>query len=95
MAENGGAARWRISRLPTETPLAAAGKLTIRPVLNRVISFVDDSGPRPVLMLGGGDPTASACFRTAPEAEVAIVDALLSRNYNGYSPTVGVLPARR
>ncbi|GJM90981.1 hypothetical protein PR202_ga07313 [Eleusine coracana subsp. coracana] len=97
MAENGNAsaARWHISRLPSETPLAAAGEQSIRPVLNRVISFVDASGPRPVLMLGGGDPTASACFRTAPEAEQAIVDALLSRKYNGYSPTVGVLPARR
>ncbi|TVU32369.1 hypothetical protein EJB05_24096, partial [Eragrostis curvula] len=96
MEENGGgAARWRISRASTETPLAAAGSLSIRPVLNRIFSFVDASDPRPLLALGGGDPTASACFRTAPEAEEAIVDALLSREYNGYSPTVGVLPARR
>jgi hypothetical protein len=97
MEANGdsGVARWRISRLPADTPLAAAGELSIRPVLNRVFSFVDASGPRPVLMLGSGDPTASACFRTAPEAEDAIVNALRSREYNGYSPTVGVLPARR
>ncbi|KAL6629657.1 hypothetical protein ACP70R_029422 [Stipagrostis hirtigluma subsp. patula] len=90
-----GATRWRISRPSTGEGLAAAGSLSIRAVLNRVFSSVDASGPRPVLALGSGDPTASACFRTSPEAEDAIVDALRSGEHNGYSPTVGVLPARR
>lgn len=40
-------------------------------------------------------PTASACYRTAPAAEDAVVDALRSGAHNGYSLTVGVLSARR
>ncbi|KAF8656895.1 hypothetical protein HU200_060457 [Digitaria exilis] len=97
-AGNGGAGatRWRISRPPANgAPLADAGSMSIRTVLGRVISSVDASGPRPVLALGSGDPTASACYRPPPEAEDAIVEALRSREHNGYSPTVGVLPARR
>ncbi|OEL28666.1 Nicotianamine aminotransferase A [Dichanthelium oligosanthes] len=98
MEGNGGAGatRWRISRPSGRAaPLADAGSMSIRAVLDRVFSSVDASGPRPVLTLGSGDPTASACFMPPPEAEDAIVDALRSRKHNGYSPTVGVLPARR
>lgn len=89
-----GATLWRFSRTSTGTPLAAAGSMSIRAVLGRLFSSVDASGPRPVLPLGNGDPTASACFRTAPAAEDAVVDALRSGEHNGYSPTVGVLHAR-
>ncbi|WVZ76901.1 hypothetical protein U9M48_024820 [Paspalum notatum var. saurae] len=87
--------RWSISRPSAAAPLAAAGSMSIRAVLDRVFSSLDGSGPLPVLSLGSGDPTASACFRPPPEAEDAVVDALRSRKHNGYSPTVGVLPARR
>ncbi|KAF8693989.1 hypothetical protein HU200_038562 [Digitaria exilis] len=76
-------------------PLVDAGSMSIRVVLGRVISSVDASGPRPVLAIGNGDPTASACYRPPPEAEDAIVDALRSQEHNGYSPTIGILPARR
>jgi tyrosine aminotransferase len=97
MEETGGAGttKWSISRPSAGTPLEAAGTMSIRAVLNRVFSSVDGSGPRPVLTLGSGDPTASPCFRPPPEAEDAIVEALRSGKHNGYSPTVGVLPARR
>jgi tyrosine aminotransferase len=47
------------------------------------------------VQLAQGDPTASACYQTAPEAEDAVVDALLSRKHNGYSSTMGVPHARR
>jgi hypothetical protein len=91
--------RWRFSRPSSQGgPLAAAGLTSIRAVLNRVNSSVDAAaagGPRPVLRLGNGDPTASACYRTAPAAEDAVVDALRSGAHNGYSLTVGVLSARR
>ncbi|KAF7078675.1 hypothetical protein CFC21_083070 [Triticum aestivum] len=108
MANNGGSSRrgddgvgvgvtpsrWRFFRPTAGTPLAAAGSMSIRSVLNRLNSSVDASGTRPVVPLGHGDPTSSACFRTAPEAEDAVVDALRSRKHNGYSPTVGVPQAR-
>ncbi|KAL6877533.1 hypothetical protein ACP4OV_012748 [Aristida adscensionis] len=88
--------RWRISRPSAGEGLAAAGSLSIRAVLARVFASVDaSSGARPVLALGSGDPTASACFRAPPEAEDAVVEALCSGMHNGYSPTMGVLPARR
>ncbi|CAN6237941.1 unnamed protein product [Urochloa humidicola] len=86
---------WRISRPSAGGPLAAAGSMSIRAVLDRVFSAVDASGPRPVLAVGNGDPTACASFSPPPEAEEAVVEALRSRKHNGYSPSVGVLPARR
>jgi tyrosine aminotransferase len=88
---------WNISRQSVGGPLASAGTRSIRVVLDRVFSAVDSSGPRPVLAIGNGDPTATACavFRPPLEAEEAVVEALRSRKHNGYSPTVGVLPARR
>ena len=91
-----GATEWHISRASARgAPLADAGSMSIRAVLGRVFSSVNESGPRPMLMLGSGDPTGCACFRPPPEAEDAIVDALQSGKHNGYSPTVGVLSARR
>uniref|UniRef100_A0A0E0JYU1 Aminotransferase class I/classII large domain-containing protein n=1 Tax=Oryza punctata TaxID=4537 RepID=A0A0E0JYU1_ORYPU len=58
------APRWRFSRPSSQGgPLASAGLTSIRAVLNRVNSSVDAAGgPRPVLPLGSGDPTASACY---------------------------------
>ncbi|CAO2038581.1 unnamed protein product [Urochloa humidicola] len=91
-----GATRWHISRPSAQgAPLADAGSMSIRAVLGRVFSSVDASAPRPVLALVSGDPTTCASFGPPPEADDAVVDALRSRKYNGYSPTVGVLPARR
>lgn len=61
----------------------------------RVISNLNESDSRPVIPLGHGDPSAFPCFRTTSEAEDAIVDAVRSAKFNCYSPTVGLLPARR
>ncbi|CAL4888076.1 unnamed protein product [Urochloa decumbens] len=86
---------WRISRSSAGGPLASAGRMSIRVVLDRVFSAVDVFGPRPILAVGNGDPTACASFWPPLEAEEAVVEALRSRKHNGYSPSVGVLPARR
>lgn len=86
--------RWRFSRPSVGTQLTAAGTMSIRAVIDRLNSSVDASATRPVVQLAQGDPTASACFQTTPEAEDAVVDALRSRKHNGYSPTIGVPHAR-
>ncbi|XAR55538.1 hypothetical protein NMG60_11035635 [Bertholletia excelsa] len=75
--------------------LLAASDVTIRGVLNEVMSNLNPEDSKPVLLLGHGDPAAFPCFRTPPEAEDAIADAVRSAKFNGYSSTVGILPARR
>ncbi|KAJ0872502.1 putative CHASE domain, pyridoxal phosphate-dependent transferase, major domain-containing protein [Helianthus annuus] len=50
---------------------------------------------RPVIPLGHGDPSAFPCFRTTKVTEDDVVESLRSANFNGYCPTVGILPARR
>jgi len=72
---------WSICRQSAGAPLATAGSMSIRAVLDRVFSAVDASGPRPVLAIGNGDPTASACFRPPLEAEETVVEALRSRKH--------------
>ncbi|XP_068659981.1 nicotianamine aminotransferase 1-like [Aristolochia californica] len=59
------------------------------------MSNIDSGDSRPVIPLGRGDPSAFPCFRTTPVADEAIVSAVTSAKYNCYSPTVGILPARR
>lgn len=76
--------------------LKSASDITIRGVLNMLMDDALDAGDeRPTVILGVGDPSAYPCFRTTPVAEDAIIDALRSAKFNGYAPTVGVLPARR
>ncbi|XP_024990154.1 nicotianamine aminotransferase B-like isoform X2 [Cynara cardunculus var. scolymus] len=75
--------------------LNTASEITIRGVLEMLISNLNQSDVRHVIPLGHGDPSAFPCFRTTQIAEDAIVDAVRSAKFNGYSPTVGVLPARR
>ncbi|KAG9447813.1 hypothetical protein H6P81_013941 [Aristolochia fimbriata] len=72
-----------------------AGRLTIREILNKVMSVIDSGDPRPVIPLGHGDPSAFPCFRTTPIAEQAVVTAVKSAMYNSYCPEFGILPARR
>ncbi|KAM0909657.1 hypothetical protein ACQ4PT_014676 [Festuca glaucescens] len=86
--------RWRFSRSSVGTQLTAAGSLSIRAVIGRLTSSVDASSTRSVVHLAHGDPTASACFQTAPEAEDAVVDALRTREHNGYSRSNGEPHAR-
>ncbi|RVX09461.1 Tyrosine aminotransferase [Vitis vinifera] len=90
--ENGAAERWGFRG---NQVLDKAASITVRGVLRKVISNLNPQDRRPVITLGQGDPSAFSCFRTAPEAEEAIVDAVRSREFDSYPPDVGVLPARR
>nr|XP_043610122.1 tyrosine aminotransferase-like [Erigeron canadensis] len=74
--------------------LTKAADVTIRGVLYMLLSKLNQSDPRNVIPLGHGDPSAFPCFRTSQSAQDAIVDSLCSAKFNGYSPTVGILPAR-
>ncbi|KAJ4788728.1 Tyrosine aminotransferase [Rhynchospora pubera] len=84
--------RWRFGE---NKAVAAAGGRSIRATLNKVVSSVDENGPRPLIPLGHGDPSVFPSFRTTPIAEEAIVEAVRSAQFNNYAPTNGVLPARR
>ncbi|KAL7219274.1 hypothetical protein ACSBR2_012370 [Camellia fascicularis] len=75
--------------------LSTASAITIRGILNEIMENIDKADPRPIIPLGHGDPSAFPCFRTTPFGEDAIADAVRSAKFNGYSPTVGILPARR
>ncbi|RVW46785.1 Tyrosine aminotransferase [Vitis vinifera] len=89
--ENGAAERWGFRG---NQVLDKAASITVRGVLRKVISNLNPQDRRPVITLGQGDPSAFSCFRTAPEAEEAIVDAVRSREFDSYPPDVGVLSAR-
>jgi tyrosine aminotransferase len=75
--------------------LALASAVTVRGILMKLFESLSKDDPRPTVPLGHGDPSAFPCFRTAAVAEDAIIDAVRSAKYNGYAPTVGILPARR
>ena len=51
--------------------------------------------PRQVLPLASGDPSHFPSFFTSPSAEVAIVDALQSRQFNCYGSSNGLFAARK
>ncbi|KAI3780627.1 hypothetical protein L2E82_10612 [Cichorium intybus] len=84
--------RWGFQGKPE---LHAAAEITIRGVLTMLRSKLNLSDTKPVIPLGHGDPSAFPCFRTSPIAEDAIIDALRSAMFNGYSSTVGIPPARK
>lgn len=69
--------------------------ISVRGVLNTLAKNLNSDDPRPTIMLGRGDPTEFAAFRTAPPAADAVSDALQSFKFNSYCPTGGVLEARR
>ncbi|KAI3739119.1 hypothetical protein L2E82_29512 [Cichorium intybus] len=81
--------------IPREPELHAPAEITIRGVPTMLRSKLNQSDTRPVIPLGHGDPSAFPCFRTSPIAEDAIIDALRSSKFNGYSSTVGIPPARK
>ncbi|XP_078177519.1 nicotianamine aminotransferase 1-like [Carex rostrata] len=91
VAENG-AKKWQFG---LNEALAVAGNLSIRGTLSKVISCVEEVGPKPMVSFGNGDPSLFSCFRTTPIAEDAIVEAVRSAKHNHYSPFVGLLPARQ
>ncbi|OIT02593.1 PREDICTED: tyrosine aminotransferase-like [Nicotiana attenuata] len=92
MEENGETTRWNFKE--NENLLAASG-VSIRGVLNKLMQSLDPSDTRPAIPLGHGDPSAFPCFRTTPVAVDAISDSVRSAKFNGYSSTVGILPARK
>lgn len=85
--------QWRFAA-PNPT-LAAAGERSIQKALLQVHACLDERGPRPVIPLSHGDPSSAPSFRTAPEAEEALVAAVRSGEYNGYPTPATGLPARR
>lgn len=93
--ENGTSSTTRKWNFKENEKLASASGLTVRSVLHKLRSCVDPADTRPVIPLGHGDPSAFPCFRTTPIAEDAISHAVRSAKFNGYSSTVGILPARR
>lgn len=93
-APNGGSSStlWRFSG---NEDLACSSAVTVRGMLNLLRRHLDANDPRPVIPLAHGDPSAFPSFRTTTSAEDAICAALRSANFNCYSSTAGIPPARR
>lgn len=69
--------------------------ITIKGTLSLLMANTNGGDKKKVISLGIGDPTAYSCFRTTVAAQEAVVDALRSNKFNGYSPTVGLPQTRR
>ncbi|XP_075473327.1 putative aminotransferase TAT2 [Primulina tabacum] len=68
--------------------------ITIKGILGLLMESID-SDDKQVISLGIGDPTVHSCFRTTVAVQEAVVDALRSAKFNGYSPTVGLPQTRK
>ncbi|XP_021733335.1 tyrosine aminotransferase-like [Chenopodium quinoa] len=92
--ENGGGEtqKWNFKG---NNSLSKASGITVSGVLNSLMKNLNPSDNRQILRLGHGDPSHFPCFYTSPFAEDAVVDALRSRQFNCYSSTAGILPARK
>lgn len=66
--------------------------ITIKGILGVLMTNTGEG--KKVISLGIGDPTAYSCFYTSSAAQQALLNALTSAKFNGYSPTVG-LPQTR
>ena len=89
-----GVTKWRFGGNNEE--LKSASGLSIRSTFQTLENIIEKKeDERESILLGNGDPSAFPCFRTTPIAEDGIVDALRSAKYNSYSPSSGLLPARR
>jgi nicotianamine aminotransferase len=89
---------WRFAKKASKEQgaMAATGdKLSIRAVRFKIMASVEERGPRPVLPLAHGDPSAFPAFRTAVEAEDAVAAALRTGEFNCYPAGVGLPAARR
>ncbi|KAJ4959100.1 hypothetical protein NE237_026211 [Protea cynaroides] len=87
-----GSYQWRFK---ARKDLTSNSGITVRGMLSKLHGAIDANDPRPTVNLGHGDPSAFPSFRTTPETEDAIVSAVRSAKFNGYPPSVGILPARR
>ncbi|KAJ9550338.1 hypothetical protein OSB04_014383 [Centaurea solstitialis] len=78
------------SEQKTESNTAVDGVLTL------LMSNLDISDRRPVIPMARGEPSANfTCFGKTRMAADAISEAVRSAEFNGYSPTGGVLSGRR
>lgn len=69
--------------------------ITIKGILGLLMANTNpNENGKDVISLGIGDPTAYSCFHTNYAAQEAVVEALCSGKFNGYSPTAG-LPQTR
>ncbi|KAL0443558.1 UNVERIFIED_CONTAM: putative aminotransferase TAT2 [Sesamum latifolium] len=76
--------------------IEAPKNITIKGILGLLMANTDANGDaKKVISLGMGDPTAYSCFYTTSAAQEAVVDALRSAKFNGYSPTVGLPQTRK
>lgn len=87
-----GSNNWKFHGNPVLNPEKA---VSVRGTLEKIWEHVREDDSRPVVAFGNGDPSMFQCFRTTPVAEDAIIEALQTSKYNGYSSSVGILPARR
>ncbi|KAK4787784.1 hypothetical protein SAY86_011617 [Trapa natans] len=84
--------RWRFK---ANEKLSFSSATSVRRIVGLLTDSLSPNDPRPVIPLGRGDPSDLSCFRTTTVAEDAIVESARSAKLNGYSPAVGILPARR
>ncbi|XXG61433.1 hypothetical protein AAC387_Pa05g0052 [Persea americana] len=91
--ENGGGKK--VWKFRAKGELASEAHVSIRGMLEMIKGGLDGGDERPIIPLGHGDPSGFTFFRTISTAEDAVVSALRSGKYNCYSPSVGLLPARR
>lgn len=68
--------------------------LSIRGVLDYVMSHLNPDG-KSKIPLGHGDPSAFECFRTSINVEDALIGAIRTGKYNGYSPADGLPQSKR
>lgn len=72
-----------------------ASTITIKGILSLLMQSVNEKNGKRLISLGMGDPTVYSCFHTTCVAGEAVVEALQSDKFNGYSPTVGLPQTRR
>lgn len=75
--------------------METASTITIKGILSLLMQNVDENNCKRLIPLGMGDPTLYSCFHTTHVAGQAVVEALQSDKFNGYSPTVGLPQTRR
>eukprot|EP01018_Ginkgo_biloba_P025804 Gb_40015 [translate_table: standard] len=66
----------------------------VRGALEFVTSHLNPQG-KTKIPLGIGDPSQFDCFTPSPAAEDALIEAIKSRKYNGYSPALGLTQSRK
>ncbi|KAE8707818.1 putative aminotransferase TAT2 [Hibiscus syriacus] len=75
--------------------IETASTITIKGILSLLMQNIDENNCKRLISLGMGDPTVYSCFHTTHVAREAVVEALQSDKFNGYSPTVGLPQTRR